>query len=270
MSDLQFKHSGSNSRSNSLNYSRCVSFTAEKKKLFKRGEMFYLKLLENFTSESHRSSFSLSPQRNGPDGHALPHGVPALRLHGLRHQQHRTHPAAAHHPRLRLRDILHTVRYRGHVRLHLPPPARRVLLINLSRIYFLCAGTSRKTHRTWITLLWNNSCLQAFISCHGLFPYFPITPPRVVVVVVVVAAKQPGRQNPQLWGECVEWKTLWKTNMFSRRRKQRLAQDIYAKTEWDKCCFLWGGLCPAALRGLWAVIKRGLSSAALQSLPASL
>lgn len=52
--------------------------------------------------------------RNGPNRHSLPHGLPAFRLYSLCDQQHRTHPAAAHHPRLRLWNILHTVRYYAH------------------------------------------------------------------------------------------------------------------------------------------------------------
>lgn len=62
-------------------------------------------------SFSVRLPWSSPSCRDGPDRHALPHGLPALRLHRLRHQQHRTHPAAAHHPRLRVRDLLHPVRY---------------------------------------------------------------------------------------------------------------------------------------------------------------
>lgn len=57
---------------------------------------------------------SLLNFRNGPNRHSLPHGLPAFRLYSLCDQQHRTHPAAAHHPRLRLWNILYTVRYYAH------------------------------------------------------------------------------------------------------------------------------------------------------------
>lgn len=49
--------------------------------------------------------------RDGSYGHALPHGVSALRLHGLHHQQHRTHPASAYHPGLCVRHLLHSLRW---------------------------------------------------------------------------------------------------------------------------------------------------------------
>lgn len=49
--------------------------------------------------------------RDGADGHTLSHGVSALRLHGLRHQQHRAHPASAHHPGVCVRHLLHPLRW---------------------------------------------------------------------------------------------------------------------------------------------------------------
>lgn len=49
--------------------------------------------------------------RDGADGHTLSHGVSALRLHGLHHQQHRTHPASAHHPGVCVRHLLHPLRW---------------------------------------------------------------------------------------------------------------------------------------------------------------
>lgn len=49
--------------------------------------------------------------RDGADSHTLPYGLAALRLHGLRHQQHRTYPASAHHPGFCVRDLLHPVRW---------------------------------------------------------------------------------------------------------------------------------------------------------------
>lgn len=272
MSDLQFKHSGSNSRSKLITVwiIHDVFPSQQRRRNSLKGVKCFIwivgKLLFLITS-----AFSLSSpshQRNGPDRHALPHGVAALRLHGLRHQQHRTHPAAAHHPRLRLRDLLHTVRYRGHVhheqtakkktRVHLHPPARRVVLIN----FFSVLRNKSKTHRTQITLLWNKSCLQAF-SCHGLFPYFPITPPRVVV-----AAKQPGRQNlscgENLWNEkSVENKHVFQEDKTASR------SEFYAK----KVQLMGQVLLPASstfspsLSEVYEpVIKSGLSSAALRSL----
>lgn len=143
-------------------------------------------------------------------------------------------------------------------RVHLHPPARRVVLIN----FFSVLRNKSKTHRTQITLLWNNSCLQAF-SCHGLFPYFPITPPRVVV-----AAKQPGRQNlscgENLWNEkSVENKHVFQEDKTASR------SEFYAK----KVQLMGQVLLPASstfsppLSEVYEpVIKSGLSSAALRSL----
>lgn len=65
---------------------------------------------------THAISFAVNrpssrPCRDGEDGHAVPHGVTALCLYGLRHQQHWPHPAPAHHPGVCLRHLLHSLRY---------------------------------------------------------------------------------------------------------------------------------------------------------------
>ena len=74
---------------------------------------FHCKLITHALTDLFRSDWSclFLLSRNDPLRHALPLGQPLLHVHRLRPEQHRAHPAAPHHPGLRLWHLLHPLRY---------------------------------------------------------------------------------------------------------------------------------------------------------------
>lgn len=73
--------------------------------------VFLTELRYGFVSSSISLISLFHPIRDGEDGDALSHGVSALCLCCLRHQQHWPHPATEDHSSLCLRHLLHPIRY---------------------------------------------------------------------------------------------------------------------------------------------------------------
>lgn len=177
------------------------------------------------------STWSSLSSRNGPNRHALPHGLPALRLHGLHHQQHRTHPAAAHHPRLCFGDILHTVRYSYCSGCCLKVHSESWSCSQFVQTSFLCTDTrfannQKLTGHKFYSL--SEQVVTPGLFCHALFPYFPIT-----LLCVVVIAKQPGRQTSvhscrRICGR----KVCAEQTQF--RRMQNVSCSVYSRQKWSQ------------------------------------